>query len=121
MAETALTQGPYTLTSAQKGGTSSGRVPEAGDAGNGNSFTNGGVEVLVVDNTGASARTVTFKDKDGNALTAVDVAASKLQVIGPFDVSTFGSVVKFTPSHAELECVVVNLTGGGLTNILTAR
>lgn len=121
MAETALAAGPHLLSSGLKGGTSGGRVPEAGDAVNGNSFVNTGLEVLVVDNVGGSARTLIFKDKNGVALTAVDVAANKMQVVGPFPVDKFGATVLFTPSHAELEMVVFQLKGGDLRNILTAR
>lgn len=94
---------------------SKGAVPTASDASNGNSFANGGLELLVVDNVGASSRTLTVKDKNGNNAGVITIAANKCQVIGPFDVAIYGTTVTFTSSHAELEVLPVSLSTYGKT------
>lgn len=119
MPETALAATSNT-TNPELTANSNGGTPEASDAANGNSFANTGRQVLVVDNVGASSRTVTIRDKNGNNTGVVTVAANKMQVIGPFPVDVYGETVKFTSSHAELECRVFNIAAG-LKNTITGK
>jgi len=78
-------------------------VPDASDASNGNYFANTGVEALVVDNTGASSRTIQFRDSDAVAIgDAVTVAANAMAVFGPFDPRVYGDNVLWLASSTDL-------------------
>lgn len=101
------------------GGAALGNVPEAGATDD--TTPNDGTTILVVDVTSANARTITFKDKAGTALTACNLAASELQVYGPFPVDEFGETLTFSTSNADVEVVPVKLSGGSLKNTLTRR
>lgn len=103
-------------------------VPDAGDATNGNSFVNTGREVLVVDNVGASSRTIQFRNEDSDAAigSAVTIAANAMAVLGPFDPKVYGtrsatgvSSVAFLPSHADLNFRVFDITR--TKNLITSK
>lgn len=85
---------------------------EAADNSNGNSFSNSGVEALIVDNTTGGNVTITFRDKDGNTINAgaTTIAANQTAVFGPFDPNIYGTTVTFTASSASVQVLVVDLT-----------
>lgn len=79
----------------------------AGDAVNGNSVANDGRVILLVANTGASSRNITFttvRSVDGlTAPTRVEsIPAGETQVIGPFPATDYGTTLAFDAAHAEL-------------------
>ena len=79
----------------------------AGDVVNGNSVANNGQVVLIVENTGASARTVTFhtiRSVDGlTAPTRVEsIPAGQVQLFGPFDPTDYGPALGIDAEHAEV-------------------
>lgn len=77
--------------------------------GEGNSFVNGGTELLAINNSGATIRNVSFLDKDGNTVVTYTHDASKFGLYGPFDTSRFGNLVTVIGAHAELLAAVVKL------------
>jgi hypothetical protein len=86
----------------------------AGDAVNGNSIANDGRTVLIVKNTGASSRTITFQTNvkvDG--LTAPvrseTIPAGETQVFGPFSPNDYGSTLAFNVDNAELTVQAVRV------------
>jgi hypothetical protein len=86
----------------------------AGDVTNGNSVTNDGRVVLIVKNTGASSRTITFQTArtvDGlTAPTRVEtIPAGETQVFGPFSPNDYGDTLAFDVSNAELTINVIRV------------
>lgn len=86
----------------------------AGDVVNGNSTANDGRVVLIVKNTGASSRTITFTtivSVDG--LTAPvrseSIPAGETQVFGPFSPNDYGPVLGFNADNAELTVNVIRV------------
>jgi hypothetical protein len=78
-----------------------------GDATNNHAVTNDGRVALIVKNTGASTRTVTFyTTKVIDGLTpptrAETVAAGEEQLFGPFDATVYGTTLNVDVTHAEL-------------------
>lgn len=79
----------------------------AGDVVNGNSTPNDGRVVLVVKNTGASSRTITFPTTVSvDGLTAPvrseSIPAGETQVFGPFSPNEYGTVLAYNVDNAEL-------------------
>lgn len=96
-------------------------VPDVSDATDGNSFVNTGVEVVVVDNTGGSSRTIDFNDENGAAFSPalqVTVLANRMAVIGPFDADIYGDSVTFLTSSTDLHARVFSIAR--TKNIITA-
>ncbi|MFG3476462.1 hypothetical protein ACGF3K_14520 [Streptomyces sp. NPDC047980] len=94
------------VTQASRAGTV---LPAAttGDATNNHSVTNDGRVILMVKNTGASSRNITFHTTvsvDGlTAATRVEaIPAGETQLFGPFDPNTYGSTLSVDVAHAEL-------------------
>ncbi|GHH57847.1 hypothetical protein [Streptomyces candidus] len=86
----------------------------AGDAVNGHQVANDGRIALIVKNTGASSRDITFlttRSVDGlTAPTRVEsVPAGETQVFGPFDANDYGTTLAFDVAHAELTINVVRI------------
>ncbi|WP_369274509.1 hypothetical protein AB5J55_35330 [Streptomyces sp. R11] len=86
----------------------------AGDVTNGNSTANDGRVVLIVKNTGASSRTITFTtivSVDG--LTAPvrseSIPAGETQVFGPFSPNDYGSTLGYNVDNAELTINVIRV------------
>lgn len=78
-----------------------------GDATNNHSVANDGRVILMVKNTGASSRNVTFYTTvsvDGlTAPTRIEsVPAGETQLFGPFPVNDYGSSLSVDVAHAEL-------------------
>lgn len=78
-----------------------------GDATNNHSVANDGRVILLVENTGASSRNITFYTTvsvDGlTAPTRVEaVPAGETQLFGPFPVNDYGSTLNVDVAHAEL-------------------
>ncbi|MFK8844692.1 hypothetical protein [Streptomyces sp. Ac-502] len=101
MARTAITP-----TQATRAGTVL-PAPTTGDATNGHSVQNDGRVILIVKNTGASSRNITFltaRSIDGlTAPTRVEaIPAGETQVFGPFDANDYGTGLAFDVTHAEL-------------------
>lgn len=95
--------------------------PDVVDAVNGNSFTNTGAEVLVVDNTGGSSRTIQFRNADTDVAigSAITIPGNDMAVFGPFSKRVYGATVAFLGSHTDLNVRVFNITR--TRNILTTR
>ncbi len=79
----------------------------AGDVVNGNSTANDGRVVLIVKNTGASSRTMTFttvRSVDGltNPVRSEAIPAGETQVFGPFDPNDYGTTLGYNADNAEL-------------------
>lgn len=79
----------------------------AGDVVNGNSTANDGRVVLIVNNTGASSRTMTFttaRTIDGltNPVRSEAIPAGETQVFGPFDPNDYGTTLAYNADNAEL-------------------
>ena len=79
----------------------------AGDVTNGNSTPNDGRVVLIIKNTGASSRTVTFATNVSvDGLTAPvrseSIPAGETQVFGPFSPNDYGTVLAYNVDNAEL-------------------
>ncbi|WP_326806659.1 hypothetical protein OHB04_02385 [Streptomyces sp. NBC_01775] len=86
----------------------------AGDAVNGNSIANDGRVVLIVKNTGASSRNITFqtvRSVDGlTTPTRVEaIPAGETQVLGPFPATDYGTTLAFDVAHAELTINVIRV------------
>lgn len=86
----------------------------AGDAVNGNSVANDGRVVLIVRNTGASSRTITFHTaRSVDGLTAPvrseSVPAGETQVFGPFSPNDYGTMLAFNVDDAELTVQVLRV------------
>ncbi|MEU7149198.1 hypothetical protein AB0B15_14350 [Streptomyces sp. NPDC045456] len=86
----------------------------AGDATNGHSVPNDARVILIVKNTGASSRNITFltaRTIDGlTAPTRVEaIPAGETQIFGPFDPNDYGSSLAFDVTHAELTINVVRI------------
>lgn len=86
----------------------------AGDAVNGNSITNDGRTVLIVKNTGASSRTITFQTNvkvDGLTapIRSETIPAGETQVFGPFSPNDYGSTLAFNVDNAELTVQAVRV------------
>lgn len=95
-------------------------IPDVSDATDGNSFTNTGVEVLVVDNTGASSRTIQFRDADDVAIgSAVTIAANRMAVLGPFDPNIYTATVAFLTSSTDLHVRVFDISR--VKNLITRK
>ncbi|MFJ7176420.1 hypothetical protein ACIQXA_08430 [Streptomyces massasporeus] len=82
-------------------------APTAGDVTNGNSTANDGRVVLIVENTGASSRTITFPTTVSvDGLTAPvrseSVPAGETQVFGPFPPNDYGTTLAYNVDNAEL-------------------
>ena len=78
-----------------------------GDATNNHSVANDGDVILIIKNTGAVSRAVTFytvKSVDGlTAPTRVEtLLAGEEQVFGPFDPTVYGTALNVDVAHAEL-------------------
>lgn len=85
-----------------------------GDAVNNHEFSNDGRVFLLVRNSGAGARTVTFKFQktvDGQAVTsrAVAMGAGVSRYFGPFPVVDYGSTPQVDVEHAELKLTAYHL------------
>ncbi|GGU52513.1 hypothetical protein [Streptomyces lavendofoliae] len=94
------------VTQASRAGTV---LPAAttGDPVNNHSVANDGRVALLVNNTGASSRDITFRATrtvDGlTAPTRVEsVPAGETQLFGPFDPNDYGTTLNFDVAHAEL-------------------
>lgn len=79
----------------------------AGDATNNHSVANDGRVILMVENSGASSRDITFYTTvsvDGlTAPTRVEsIPAGETQLFGPFPVNDYGSSLAVDVAHAEL-------------------
>ncbi|WP_217235454.1 hypothetical protein [Streptomyces sp. AC555_RSS877] len=86
----------------------------AGDVTNGNSVTNDGRVVLVVKNTGASSRTITFQTaRTVDGLTAPvrseSIPAGETQIFGPFSPNDYGDTLGFNVDNAELTVNVIRV------------
>lgn len=86
----------------------------AGDVVNGNSVQNDGRVVLIVNNTGASSRTITFQTTVSvDGLTAPvrseTVPAGETQVFGPFPPNDYGTTLGFNVDNAELTVQVLRV------------
>jgi hypothetical protein len=86
----------------------------AGDAVNGNSVPNDGRVILIVKNTGASSRTITFhtaRTIDGlTAPTRVEtIPAGETQIFGPFDANDYGTTLAFNVDNAELTINIIRV------------
>lgn len=88
------------------------------DPTNGNKFVSTGKELLVVHNTGAGSRNVTFQTiaingrQDPNHNTAIAVAAGLYKVFGPFPLKGYrqsDGTISVTGSHAEVEFAVLKV------------
>jgi hypothetical protein len=78
-----------------------------GDATNNHSVANDGRVAVIVKNTGASSRTVTFyttKSVDGltPATRAESIPAGEEQLFGPFDPTVYGTTLDIDVTSAEL-------------------
>lgn len=78
-----------------------------GDATNNHSVANDGRAILMVKNTGASSRNITFlltKTVDGLGVTSrvESIPAGETQLFGPFDPNDYGSTLNVDVAHAEL-------------------
>lgn len=78
-----------------------------GDATNNHSVVNDGRVILMVKNTGATSRNITFaltKTVDGLSVTSrvEAIPAGETQLFGPFDVTEYGSSLSVDVAHAEL-------------------
>lgn len=92
----------------------------AGDATNGNSFVASANDLVIVRNSGAGARTITFSsvaDEKGRTgdITAYSLAAGAIAVFGPFTTAqgwrqSDGNIY-ITPEHAEVLIGVIALPG----------
>lgn len=89
----------------------------AGDAGNNNSFVSTGRELVIVQNTGAGARTVTFlsvaddKRRTGD-ITAYSLGAGEFGIFGPFATDGWkqtDGTISVNPEHAEVKFAVIRL------------
>lgn len=79
----------------------------AGDVVNGNSVANDGRTVLIVNNTGATSRTITFQTTVSvDGLTAPvrseTIPAGETQVFGPFSPNDYGNPLGFNVDNAEV-------------------
>ncbi|MGX1129903.1 hypothetical protein RKD49_002093 [Streptomyces glaucescens] len=86
----------------------------AGDVANGNSTANDGRVVLLVENTGASSRTITFQTTVSvDGLTAPvrseTIPAGETQVFGPFPPNDYGNPLGFNVDNAELTIRVIRI------------
>lgn len=78
-----------------------------GDATNNHSVVNDGRVILMVKNTGATSRNITFAlttTVDGLAVTSrvEAIPAGETQLFGPFDPNSYGSTLNVDVAHAEL-------------------
>jgi hypothetical protein len=85
-----------------------------GDPVNHHYVMNSGRVVLIVENTGASTRTVTFRfarTVDGQAVTprAETLAAGAKELFGPFDPQEYGGKLQVDVDHADLKITAVAL------------
>jgi hypothetical protein len=86
----------------------------AGDVTNGNSSPNDGRVVLVVKNTGASTRNITFTTvRSIDGLTAPvrseAIPAGETHVFGPFDPNDYGTTLAYNADNAELTVNVIRV------------
>jgi hypothetical protein len=87
----------------------------AGDVVNGNSTANDGRVVLIVENTGASTRNITFttaRTVDGitpNPVRSEAIPAGERQVFGPFDPNDYGNPLGYNADNAELTINVIRV------------
>jgi hypothetical protein len=86
----------------------------AGDAVNGNSIANDGRVVIIIKNTGASSRTITFttaKTIDGLTfpVRSETIPAGETQVFGPFPPTDYGTTLAFNVDNAELTVQAVRV------------
>lgn len=98
-----------TVTDSSKAGTAL-PTETAADVANGNSYANDGTVIVLAHNSnaGSTARTATITVAgkiDGFAPTArtVTIPAAATWILGPYDVSSYGSVVAISGDHAELK------------------
>jgi len=76
----------------------------AGDTTDGYTFANTGKQVVVVQQSGSTQRTVTIKNTAGTvvATATLPAAANSQMVLGPFSVQKFGTAPVLVPAHAEV-------------------
>lgn len=89
-------------------------TPTTGDATNNHVVTNDGKTGILVKNTGATARIVTFKlfkTVDGQAIAprTKSVPAGVTYLFGPFPVDQYGSQLEIDVAHAELTLQAVRV------------
>jgi len=97
---------PITVTQSSRAGTVL-PAATAGDAVNNHSVANDGKVILIVKNTGASSRDITYYTTvsvDGlTAPTRVEsIPAGETQLFGPFPPNDYGTTLQVDVAHAEL-------------------
>ncbi|MER6485761.1 hypothetical protein ABT264_19660 [Streptomyces virginiae] len=85
-----------------------------GDATNNHTVTNNGRVLIMVENSGATARVVTFnlaRKVDGQSVTArtKSLAAGAKELFGPFDPQDYGGKLLIDVAHAELKLTAISL------------
>lgn len=85
-----------------------------GDATNNHVVANDGKTGIIVKNTGATARVVTFKlfkTVDGQSITprAKSIAAGATMLFGPFPTDHYGAQLEIDVAHAELTLQAVRV------------
>lgn len=80
-----------------------------GDTG-GNTFTNNATSAVLVRNDhGSVAKTVTVRDSDGVLQTAVSLAAAQSVMFGPFDPDLYGASVTIEGQSTDIKMRVMNV------------
>lgn len=108
-----MARGVLTIKQASRDGVDMGTATP-GDATNNHTLTNDGKTGLLVKNTGATARIVTFKlfkTVDGQAITprAKSIPAGVTMLFGPFPTDQYGAQLEIDVAHAELTLQAVRV------------
>lgn len=87
-----------------------------GDATNQHELANNGRVIILARNSGAGARTITFRvAKIVDGLTAptrvVSIPAAASRYFGPFPVDDYGVLMQIDVEHAEVKLTALSITG----------
>jgi hypothetical protein len=116
MPEAEMPRTALTITESTKAGTTL-PVGTAADVANGNSIVHDGRSlVIIATNSGVSTRTITITPTaavDGLAVAArtISMAASAVKLLGPFELSTYGSPLAISADHADIKFQPVRIPG----------
>jgi hypothetical protein len=108
-----MARGALSIKQASRDGMDMGTAT-VGDATNGHTVANDGKTGILVKNTGATARIVTFKlfkTVDGQAITprAKSLPAGATYLFGPFPTDHYGAQLDIDVAHAELTLQAVRV------------
>lgn len=112
-----MARGVLTLTEVSRAGVDF-PTPVAGDATNGHTVNNDGYVQVYAKNTGATTRTITFRqvrtvDAQAAGTRVESLTAGQAQLFGPFPRTDYGEDLAIDVAHAEVTLAAIHFVGAG--------